>query len=114
MKYYIAGFYLWLVFLFLAFSVAVFAEPHNVIISWPDLTGATSYKIYGGNPGGPYTEFVGNSPLSFTIELENAVGEFYGVACNEAGCGPEGAHVINQCTVPLPGVFQIQVNMECN
>ena len=90
------------------------AEPCTATVTWPDVPSATEYKIYAGSVGETPTEYIGTSPLVIPIELINSTGEFYGVACNSVGCGPESQHVIAQKVQALPGIFQIQVQMGCN
>jgi len=79
-------------------------------------TGIISYKLYGGDIGGPFVEIASTELLDFDceVELSGLAGEFYAIACEDGQCGKQSPHVVAQCGRAIIGITSLTINLECN
>ena len=79
-------------------------------------TGAITYKVFGGNPGGPYTELLESSELTGAgkVELVEKKAEFYATACEDGACGAPSGIVPVECLISVIGGTSLTINLTCN
>ncbi len=79
-----------------ALSASFGAFPDSIALSWPSVSGATTYKIFRAErEEGPYAPIAEMSRPEYSDNVgEENQGKWYWykvLACNAAGCGPESS-----------------------